>query len=129
MKQTKPNNLGLFVGVSDSCPFTQKGLLNRIEGEFLRARLKPSKSTTFNLTVSVQCMSVKNRGGTLLGNAVNYEIRYGSKMPNGGYVLYESPNYGSMLVGGNDSESTQYLINTITDGASLALTDYLKANF
>jgi len=42
MKQAKPDSLGLFVSVSPKCPFTDKELVNRFEGEFLRARLKPT---------------------------------------------------------------------------------------
>jgi hypothetical protein len=129
MKQTNPNSLGLFAWVSSSCPFTEAELVNRIEGEFLRARLKPTKSLSFNLTVNIKCMSVENKGGTLLGNVVSYEIRYGTKMANGENVLFESPDHGSMLVGSNDVSSTQYFISTITDGVALSLTDYLKANF
>jgi hypothetical protein len=129
MKQTNPNNLGLFAWVSSSCPFGEDGLVNRIEGEFLRARLKPTKSLIFNLTVNVRCMAVKNIGGTLMGNVVSYEIRYGAKMTNGENVLYESPNHGNMLVGSNDASSVQYFITTITDDVALSLTDYLKANF
>lgn len=129
MKQANPNNLGLFTGVSSSCPFSEEALANRIEGEFLRARLKPTKSLDFNLTVYVRCMSVKNKGGTSLGSVVSYEIRYGSQMANGENILYESPNHGSMLVGSNDASSTQYFITTITDSVAQSLTDYLKANF
>ena len=129
MKQANPNSLGLFVWVSNSCPFTEEGLVNRIEGEFLRARLKPTKILDLNLTVNIRCMSVKSKGGALMGNVVSYEIRYGSIMANGENVLYEAPNYGTMLVASNDASSKQYFINTITDDVALSLTDYLKANF
>ena len=128
MKQTNRDNLGLFVWVSSSCPFSEEVLVNRIEGEFLRARLKPTKSLDFNLTVNVRCMSVNNKAGTSLGNVVSYEIRYGSRMPNGENVLYETPDHGSMLTGDNDAGSTQYFVTTITDSVALSLTDYLKAN-
>ena len=129
MKQANPNSLGLFVWVSSQCLFQEADLVSRIEGEFLRARLKPSKSLLFNLTVNVRCMSITNNGGNLIGHVVSYEIRYGAKMPNGENVLYEIPNHGSMLVGGTVSESKQYFINAIRDDVSLSLTDYLKANF
>lgn len=129
MKQINPNNLGLFVGVSSECPFQQADIANRIEGEFLRARLKPTKSLIFNLTVYIRCMPVENNGGRLMGHVVSYEIRYGSQMPNGEDVLYESPNHGSMLIGSTDAESNQYFIDKIKDSVSMSLTDYLKANF
>lgn len=129
MKQLNPNSLGLFAGISSQCPFQESDIVNRIEGEFLRARLKPTKSLRFNLTIYVRCMSVENRGGNLMGHVVSYEIRYGSQMPNGENVLYESPNHGSMLIGSTDAESNQYFINAIKDGVSMSLTDYLKANF
>lgn len=129
MKQSNPNNLGLFVGVSSTCPFSGETLANRIEGEFLRARLKPTKSLDFNLTVYVRCLAIENNGGTPLGNVVSYEIRYGSIMANGANVLYESPNHGTILVAGNDASSTQHFITTITDSVAQSLTDYLKANF
>lgn len=129
MKQTDPNSLGLFAWVSNPCPFTQAELIGRIEGEFLRARIKPNKNLALNLTVNVNCMSVTRQDGTVLGNAVNYEIRYGSMAANGESVLYEWPDYGSMLVGSTEVESTKYFIRTITDDVALSLTDYLKANF
>ncbi len=129
MKQPNPNDLGLFASVARSCPFTEEALVNRIEGEFLRARVKPTKSLAFNLTVNIRCMSIEDKGGTLMGNVVSYEIRYGSKMPNGEFVLYESPNHGSMLVGGKGTDAKQYFISTITDDVALSLTDFLKANF
>jgi hypothetical protein len=129
MKQANPNNLGLFVWVSSSCPFSKEDLTNRLEGEFLRARLKPSLSLFFNLSVNVRCMSIKNVGGTNMGSVVSYEIRYGTLMPNGANVLYETPNHGSILVNSKGSESTSYSIKSITDDVSVSLTEYLKANF
>ncbi|ASC57157.1 hypothetical protein FORC37_1463 [Vibrio vulnificus] len=50
-------------------------------------------------------------------------------MPTGGFVLYETPNYGSMLIGGNGTDSSQFFISSITNSVEDALTDYLKANF
>ena len=129
MKQAKPDSLGLFVSVSPKCPFTDKELVNRFEGEFLRARLKPTNILDFNLTVNIRCVSVKTKGGSFMGNVVSYEIMYASIMANGANILYERPNYGAMIVGDNKASSKQYFINTITDSVALSLTDYLKVNF
>ena len=128
MKQADPNSLGLFVAVSDICPFETAELEGRFEGEFLRARIKPTKSTDLNITVSVTCMTIKTDSAEM-GTAVAFIVQYGTKMPTGHHVLYESPDYGSLAIGGVEADSRQFLINSITDSVSLALTEYLKANF
>ncbi len=129
MKRSKPNNLGLYSSVYGDCPFTNEALVKRIEGEFLRARIKANNDLSFNLTVNTLCMSITNKGGDNTGTAASYEIRFGTQMPAGDFVLYENPSYGSMLIGGKGPESSQFFVTTITSSVEEALTDYLRANF
>ena len=129
MKQNDPDRLGLFVGVSSDCPFSKEDIENRVKGEFLRARLKPTSSLTLNLTVSVSCMPLKTEHGSQTGYAMNYDVRYGTTLPGDVYMLYEFPNYGSLASAGKDGNARMFFINAITEKVSLALTDYLKANF
>ncbi|MGR2823654.1 hypothetical protein ABMX69_21110 [Vibrio vulnificus] len=129
MKRSEPNNLGLFSSIYGDCPFTNETLVKRIEGEFLRARIKANNDLSFNLTVNTLCMSINNKGGDNTGTAVSYEIRFGTQAPTGDFVLYENPNYGSMLIDGKGPDSSQFFVTTITSSVEEALTDYLRANF
>lgn len=126
MRQDDPDRLGLYLSVSKDCPISRSELLSRVEGEFLRARITPTDSLLLNLTVSVLCLEATTRGGTSIGHAVAYEIRFGTQTPAGSNVLYETPNYGSMLVGNSDAK--QFFVDAIRDDVSVALTAYLKAN-
>jgi len=126
LKQENPDSLGLYSGASNNCPFEKSKLQTILEGEFLRSRIKPSNSTLLNLTVNVKCLPISNRGGSAMGYAIAYEVRYGTKTANGEYVLYESPDHGSLLVG--DKDSSQFILDSIRDSVSESLTEYLKAN-
>jgi hypothetical protein len=127
MKQSDPNSLGLFIGMTDDCPMTLEELKSLAEGEFLRARIKQTESLAFNLTANIACMTTENHGGETTGYAVSYEVRYGTQMPSGGNVLYEIPDYGVLLIGGPDEK--KFYLDHIRDSIADALTDYLKANF
>ncbi|MFA0030084.1 hypothetical protein AB4348_15945 [Vibrio breoganii] len=120
------DKLGLFVSVSSECPFSQSQIVNAVEGEFLRARVKPSSNLKTNLTVHVMCLGITNTGGTKTGYGVSYEMRYGTQLSDGTNVLIEAPNFGQILIGGPTSSSTTFFVNAIRDSASHALTDYLK---
>lgn len=128
MKQDKPDSIGLLVFVSEPCPFTQNRLRSKIEGEFLRARIKPIENPYLNLSlhVTVVCQATYNQLGTLSGYAVHSDIRYGTAL-NKELMLYVWPIYGSMLSGSRGD--AQYFVNNITDKVSTAITDYLKANY
>lgn len=127
MKQDNPDSLGLYVRVSDDCPITKEELTKRIEGEFLRARIKPTRSLSLNITVEVLCLSIaQGSSNTVRGHAVNYGIRFGATMEVN-HFLYDGPNHGSLLI--VPKGSNQYLLDAIRDSVSNALTDYLKANF
>lgn len=126
LKQADPNNLGLFVSVDKTCPFSKETLTEKIEGEFLRARIRPTKSLFLNLTVYVNCLSNLDRNGAPLGYTAAYQIFFGTRLPSGVDVLYESPDRGGVATTGKGEG--QYLVNAIGEGASEALTAYLKAN-
>jgi hypothetical protein len=126
MKQEDPNSLGLYVTVNTDCLFTEQELTEVAEGEFLRSRIKATRSLDLNLTINIICMKVTSKNSSSLGSTVHYEIRYGTLLSDGN-VLYEIPNYGSMLVG--DDSSKQFFIGAIRESITKAITDYLKANF
>lgn len=121
------DSLGLDVWVNSSCPFSQSELRNRVEGEFVRARMKPTNSRDFYLVINVSCMNIENRSGHSTGTAVSYETRLGFENDDGDSMLFEYPNFGSMLIGGKDASSSSFFLNAIRDSASNALTEILKA--
>ncbi|MGF1704208.1 hypothetical protein L4D09_28385 [Photobacterium makurazakiensis] len=124
--EDKSDQLGLFTTIASDCPVSRTQVDNAIEGEFLRARIKPSRSLDFNLNVNVSCLSINNVAGNHTGYAINYEIRYGTQIEDGMNVLIETPSYGSMLIAGPNSSSSQFIVNAIKESTSSALTDYLK---
>lgn len=126
MKQKDPNSLGLFVAVDEECPFSEEEVTNVLEGEYLRARIKPTQSLVLNITVSVTCVLIED-DESVMGYAVSKQVRFGTRLTNGSLVLYEMPDYGSLDIGGTDSK--RFLMNSISDAVSSAITDYLKVNF
>ncbi|GEK14662.1 hypothetical protein [Aliivibrio fischeri] len=124
--EEKVEQLGLFTNVGSACPFTIDQVYNAVEGEFVRARVKPSDNLLFNLNISVSCIAITNQAGNKTGYAVSYDIRYGTKMEGETNVLIETPQYGSMLVGGDGAGSSLFFINAIKNSTSSALTDFLK---
>lgn len=125
MKKENSSELGLYVDTHTSCPFSNADIKNLIEGEFLRARIKPTADLDLYLQISVTCMNAES-GSRQLGYAVHYDIIFGTLTANYGLMHHASPSYGSMLLGGMNDIS--FLKNAIRDSASNALTDYLKAN-
>lgn len=127
LKQANPGSLGLFISSRKPCPFTLEQIKNKIEGEFLRARIKPTKDLKLNLTISINCLKIENKAGNSVGFAVYHQIRFGTQLGTGEFMLYEDPNLGRLYVSGMDEE--QFIMNTITDDVNEAITMYLKANF
>lgn len=127
MKQKNADQLGLFVS-ANSCPFTDSELQRSIEGEYLRARIKATNNTNFNITLTALCLDARNTNGTLIGKTLYYEIRFGTKIPDGDYVLYETPNYGSLNTLGKNSRPSDF-ISLMKNSVENAITDYLQANF
>ncbi|MFY0668989.1 MAG: hypothetical protein JXQ95_13245 [Alteromonas stellipolaris] len=119
------DQLGLYVSVYEECPFNQSQLRSKIEGEYIRARIKPTESIGLFLEVNVSCMELKidNRS---VGYVVNYDTSFGSNLFDT-IIKYRFPQYGTMAVG-SDASSTRFFINSIAESAEEALTDYLKAN-
>ena len=126
MKRENMNELGLYTNVGSDCPFSNAEIKDLADGEFLRARISPIRSLDFNLNITVHCMVPTNSSGTPRGNVVFYEIRYGTQIGPFENVLYETPDYGSMMIGGTDSK--QYFLDNIREDINEALTDYLRAN-
>lgn len=127
MKQDNPNELGKFVAVAnDDCSITQEELNKAVDGEFLRARIKPVTSFSLHLNVELTCIKVKNMNNSVLGVAMNYRVMFGT-LKGASFVSYEAATYGNLQI--SSSESKEYRLNSVRNAVSNALTDYLKANF
>lgn len=128
MKSGKPNELGLFVNSSERCPISTDQLREIVEGEFLRARIKPTENLSLNLTVNLQCLSIETEGDTALGFAVKLDVQFGSYSIDHGIdnFLYDSPSFGGMFIDGIDSD--RYTRDGIRKNVGNALTAFLEAN-
>lgn len=122
---TDTSSLGFFLTVTEDCPLDYSTLKHTLDGEFLRARILPNKDLDHNLSVYVKCMPIHNGNSSQSGYAINVDIRFGTRLSNGEYVLFETPNYGSLLVGGTTDSTRLYFTNYIKEGVSTALTDFL----
>ncbi|MFA0357011.1 hypothetical protein AB4525_08860 [Vibrio breoganii] len=128
MKKENPKSLGLYVFALTECNFSNAYVEDRIEGEFLRAGIKPTKDTDLFINVEYTCLPQSNVSGHVRGHSVHMDIRFGTRHPNGSYVLYTGPMYGTLVHGGTGSDTTQFFINQLSERASIALTDFLRAN-
>ncbi|MEZ8425773.1 SPOR domain-containing protein [Vibrio cyclitrophicus] len=127
-KSTDTSSLGFFLTVPEDCPLEYSALKHSLDGEFLRARISPNKDLDHNLSVYVKCMPIRNGNSIHTGYAINVDIRFGTRLTNGEYVLLETPNYGALLIGGTTDSARLYFTNYIKEGVSTALTDYLAEN-
>ncbi len=128
MRKEDPTSLGLYVLALNECPFSSNDVERRIEGEFVRAGIKPTKDTSLFINVEYVCLPQQSVSGHIRGNSVSMDVKFGTQHPNSAFVLYTSPIYGTLVHGGTGSDSAQYFINELTQRASNALTDYLMAN-
>lgn len=116
--------MGVYLNsVSEDCPFTYEDVENRIEGEFLRARLDPKPNEFFNLWITVQCMRITN-GGEHSGNVVSMNLMYGSIIDED-FMLFPE-NQGGMLIAGSDATGDQYLLNGTSNLVADAITKFLR---
>ena len=127
-KSTDTSSLGFFLTVPEDCPFEYSTLKHSLSSEFLRARISPNKDLDHNLSVFVKCMPIRNGNSIHTGYAINVDIRFGTRLTSGEYVLLETPNYGALLIGGTTDSARLYFTNYIKEGVSTALTDYLAEN-
>ncbi|MEZ8122755.1 SPOR domain-containing protein [Vibrio splendidus] len=127
-KSTDTSDLGLFLTVTEDCPFEYSTLKHSLDGEFLRARISPNRDLDHNLSVYVTCIATRNGNSSHSGYAINVDTRFGTRLPNGDNVLFETPNYGALLIGGTSDSARLYFTNYIKESVSTALTDYLAEN-
>jgi len=136
LKKTDPNTLGLYVFAENECPFSIEELRKKIEGEYLRARIKATGDPDAYLQVKASCMTLYV-GGKTSGIVVYTDIRFGTVIRAAEFgtkpgeitkgMLINSPHYSLILSGMPDSKS--YFLNGISDQVADALTDYLAENF
>lgn len=127
LQQNNPSNLGLYVWVSEDCPFTEAEASNQIAGEFRKARVTPTDSLELNMTVNVDCMPIENQSDEKMGTAVYVENRFGTQLVDGSNVLYEEPNNGMFLIVSADEPKSRFLYH-IQQSAKDAIKDYVDSN-
>ncbi|EHS1181838.1 SPOR domain-containing protein [Vibrio vulnificus] len=119
------DSLGLFIDASPQCPFSQEELTDKIQGEFVKARVNPSQDRIHFLRISLDCIEITQRNGFKTGVALHQDIRFGTTLDNGVVVL-EDHNRGIMLVGPGDVSSKIFFLNSIKDIVSEALVTYIE---
>ena len=130
MKKDDPNSLGLYVMVGKKCPFDEEDLRDMAEGEYLRARIKPTGGITgLKITISALCQKVTMDGRNIGTNAAfTLDFSTRTEFPDLTIVRY-GPGVLSLLnLSQNKMEAKTKFLTMIRDQLNLALTDYLKAN-
>lgn len=126
MKTKDIDSLGLYVFVKESCPFSKAEVREKIEGEYLRARIKPTDSIDLFIEVDVSCLDAQIADRSV-GYVVSYETSFGTYFLDT-IMMYRFPQYGSLAVGNGDASSLDFFVNSIAESVEDALTDYLKVN-
>lgn len=124
MKRKDYEKLGFFVVIGSDCPFSRKEVTKKIEGTFLRSRIKPIPffEKDIFLIIEASCMTVKI-GEKIIGTTMSFDIFFGENIKS---LMYYVPGYvGLIQAPPNDN---QYLLNSIAEGVEEALMDYIKAN-
>jgi hypothetical protein len=125
--ETEIDSIGLFLYVGDTCSFTDTELRTKIEGELVRARIKPTSDTGFYLNILVGCRSISTEANKKLGMAVSADIRLGTELDEIP-VLFRAPSFSTLLVGSMDAQDKAFFLDEITGNAEDALTFVLKAS-
>lgn len=131
MKKDNYNQLGLEVLAGGECPFTASELLKISEGEYLRARLKPTELTNdLGIYIHTNCIKVYNTKGRHEGYTIRYDINFAIKMtmPKIAYVHYDASRWGLQVTVRNEEEAKIDMLHMIRDAVGDSLTDYLKVN-
>lgn len=121
----KSDTLGLFVSSSEDCPFDSQELREKIEGEFVKARINSTDNETSFLDVFVSCMQIKNGNEYVYGNSISVDIRFGTTLESGQQVV-ERFSRGTMMYGSDKEDSKLFYFNVIKDKVSDALVVYLQ---
>ena len=120
LKRDNPDQLPVFVSVSDHCNMNEGDALNTVRGVLIRSRIKPltvpSAKDPFELTVNVSCTSNHR------AYAVTIDF---TDILNGAYVRYGT-GYGRFGIYNGHRE---FLSGEIEKTAENAITDYMKINF
>jgi hypothetical protein len=131
MKKDDPNTLGLFVMASD-CPFDIKELRDMAEGEYLRARIKPTYDmSVLTITIKAVCLNSMTGGGRHIGTSAAYTIDFSAMMnfPDYTTVNYTPGAFSILNAGPNKMEAKTSFLTEIREDLNDLITDYLKANF
>jgi hypothetical protein len=131
MKKDDPNSLGLYVDITGKdCPLDRKELKDMVEGEYLRARIKPTDDINdLNISINLLCQK-STMGGRHIGTTAAYTVYFASRvfLPKSTYVNYE-PGFIIVLTGSpNKMEAKTSFLDSIREEINIMITRYLKAN-
>lgn len=120
LKRENPNQLPVFVAVSDHCKIKEADALNTVRGVLIRSRIKPLTASDaidpFQLTVNVSC----TRNHKAYAVTIDF-----TDIINGTYVRFGT-GYGRF---GIYNGHTDFLSGEIEKTTETAITDYMKVNF
>ncbi|GEA50049.1 hypothetical protein VIN01S_08530 [Vibrio inusitatus NBRC 102082] len=128
MQRENYRELGLFLHERSPCHFSKDEVRRKIEGELVRASVKVNLHTDLHIDVVYSCADQVSVSDRVTGISVAYDIRFGTRLEDGTFVLYDAPSYGRLFTGPKNAESARYFSNQLATSVSYALTDYLKAN-
>ena len=123
LKKDNPSELGYYILTNPSCPFTEKDTAEKIEGIFIKNRIKPLKDT---YTLEKVYLSIEiNCGNTSADNFLYFiNFGFGRRIPRPAVIFdNEAP---SLWFGIGNKHS---ILNTIETSTEEILVPYIKANF
>jgi hypothetical protein len=123
LKKENPSELGYYILSNPSCPFTEKEPAEKIEGIFIKNRIKPLKDT---YTLEKVYLSIEiNCGKTSDDNFLYFvNFGFGRRIPRPAVIFdNEAP---SLWFGIGNKHSILNIIKTSTEEI---LVPYIKANF
>ena len=131
MKKDDPNSLGLDVNLGKDCPFDIKELRDMAEGEYLRARIKPTDDrNSLHITISALCDNI-TMDGKHIGTSSAYTIDFSTRVNFPDYITYVDyiPDVFILInTGTKNNEAKTYFLNDIKESLNIMITSYLIAN-
>ena len=136
LKKVNPDSLYYAVHIDDDCPGTERSYERIVQGELLRARIKPKQYWEMYdrfLDVLVGC-AVRDDSEAY---AYSLDVRFAQHRPilhpasdeYDFYVVHIGTKYGVFGFRGTGKDDEQHLQTLLRTAVTNALDDYLKANF
>ena len=137
LKKTNPDVLYFSLYLDNKCPGTLEAYEEIVEGELLRARIAPQSGWRFYEIFLNTIINCTNPGGTSMAYDLDIHFAVFHPVLDPGpdeiefNVLHYLDGYGSVGLRTHHSpqEVERVLRSFLKEYVSMALTDYLKANF